>query len=537
MRYYGLCQVRVIISPSYAGVSVSSLFQSCHSSLRTFFFFITYYSSRVLIKTREMVSKKVVDTTYYDVLGIETDATDIDIKKAYRKQAILHHPDKNPHDPNAAAKFQEIGAAYQVLSDKQLRARYDEFGMEEAKPAAGFEDAAELLSTIFGGEAFESWIGEISLIKQVAEGLEEAMKEEEGQKPEDEKAAASGEKPAASSPKNEKSAKKPDAGEEVPAVPTTGTAPEIVPGTTAKSDSQSTLAITDGTNPTARPVTSPRSSLSSSSSSSSPSSAKPSEKLRKPKFSHSKAAAEKVIDEREEAQKERVEILAKKLIERISIWTESDKSEEMTEKFQEKIRLEAEELKMESFGLQLLNSIGSTYILKATTVLKSQKLLGVGGFLHKFKERGAVVKDSWRAISAALDAQATVEDMAKAEESGKEFTDEQRALLERKVMGKVLAAAWGGSRFEIQATLREVCDVVLRDKTISSKKRVDRAQALVMIGRIFKATRRTKEEEEEVRVFEELFTEAAATKKKHKRKDRAAARAEARAERAEARNQ
>lgn len=482
-----------------------------------------------------MVSKKVVDTTYYDVLGIDTDASDIDIKKAYRKQAILHHPDKNPDDPNAAARFQEISAAYQVLSDKQLRARYDEFGMEEAKPAAGFEDAAELLSTIFGGEAFESWIGEISLIKQVSEGLEEAMREdEEGQKAEDEKAAAaSGEKPAASSPKNEKSANKPDVGKGVPVVPTAGTAAGTVSGTAAGSDSQTTLTITDGTTASAKPVTSPGSASSASMSS------KPGEKMKKPTFSETKAAAEKIVNEREATQKERVEVLAKKLIERISMWTESDKSEEITELFQEKIRLEAEELKMESFGLQLLNSIGSTYILKATTVLKSQKLLGVGGFLHKFKEKGAVVKDSWRAISAALDAQATVEDMAKAEESGKEFTDEQRALLERKVMGKVLAAAWGGSRFEIQATLREVCDVVLRDKSVSSKKRVDRAQALVMIGRIFKATRRTKEEEEEVRVFEELFTEAAASKKKHKRRDRVAARAEARAEaradRAEAR--
>lgn len=50
----------------------------------------------------------VVDTTYYDVLGIKPDATEVEIKKAYRKMAILHHPDKNPDDPQAHEKFQAV---------------------------------------------------------------------------------------------------------------------------------------------------------------------------------------------------------------------------------------------------------------------------------------------------------------------------------------------------------------------------------------------------------------------------------------------
>lgn len=55
-----------------------------------------------------MTKKEVIDTTYYDLLGINTDATDVEIKKAYRKMAIKHHPDKNPDDPNAHEKFQEV---------------------------------------------------------------------------------------------------------------------------------------------------------------------------------------------------------------------------------------------------------------------------------------------------------------------------------------------------------------------------------------------------------------------------------------------
>lgn len=99
----------------------------------------------------------VVDTTYYDALGVSPTASDLEIKKAYRKLAIQLHPDKNPGDETAHAKFQVIGEAYQVLSDKQLRAAYDKYGKESAKPDSGFEDPAEFFSMIFGGDAFTFW--------------------------------------------------------------------------------------------------------------------------------------------------------------------------------------------------------------------------------------------------------------------------------------------------------------------------------------------------------------------------------------------
>lgn len=81
----------------------------------------------------------VVDTTYYDLLNIETSATSLEIKKAYRKAAIKLHPDKNPNDPDAAAKFQEVGEAYQVLSDETLRAKYDKYGKQESIPQEGLK--------------------------------------------------------------------------------------------------------------------------------------------------------------------------------------------------------------------------------------------------------------------------------------------------------------------------------------------------------------------------------------------------------------
>ena len=65
---------------------------------------------------------------YYEILGVSKTASDDEIKKAYRKLAIKYHPDKNPGDKEAEAKFKEISEAHEILSDKQKRARYDQFG-------------------------------------------------------------------------------------------------------------------------------------------------------------------------------------------------------------------------------------------------------------------------------------------------------------------------------------------------------------------------------------------------------------------------
>ena len=65
---------------------------------------------------------------YYEVLGVQKGASDDEIKKAFRKLAVKYHPDKNPGDKEAEAKFKEANEAYSVLSDKTKRARYDQFG-------------------------------------------------------------------------------------------------------------------------------------------------------------------------------------------------------------------------------------------------------------------------------------------------------------------------------------------------------------------------------------------------------------------------
>ena len=75
---------------------------------------------------------------YYDVLGVNKTASDDEIKSAYRKLAKKYHPDLNPGDKAAEASFKEINEAYEVLSDKDKRSKYDQFGHAAFDPNAGF---------------------------------------------------------------------------------------------------------------------------------------------------------------------------------------------------------------------------------------------------------------------------------------------------------------------------------------------------------------------------------------------------------------
>jgi molecular chaperone DnaJ len=79
---------------------------------------------------------------YYDILGIRKDASDKEVKEAYRRLARKHHPDVNPGDKSAEARFKEINAAYEVLSDKEKRQKYDKYG-DKWQYADQFEQAAQ----------------------------------------------------------------------------------------------------------------------------------------------------------------------------------------------------------------------------------------------------------------------------------------------------------------------------------------------------------------------------------------------------------
>ena len=104
---------------------------------------------------------------YYEVLGLEKGVSEEEIKKAYRKMAVKHHPDKNPGDKAAEEKFKELGEAYEVLSDQQKRAVYDQYGHAAFDRrsggfgrAGGFHDPFEVFREVFGGGGiFEDLFG------------------------------------------------------------------------------------------------------------------------------------------------------------------------------------------------------------------------------------------------------------------------------------------------------------------------------------------------------------------------------------------
>ncbi len=104
---------------------------------------------------------------YYDVLGVSRSASTDEIKKAYRKLAIKYHPDKNPDDKDAEEKFKEAAEAYEVLSNADKKARYDQFGHAGMGGGGGFGGGGMSMDDIFsqfgdifgGGNPFESFFG------------------------------------------------------------------------------------------------------------------------------------------------------------------------------------------------------------------------------------------------------------------------------------------------------------------------------------------------------------------------------------------
>lgn len=523
----------------------------------------------------------VVDTKYYDLLGLQPSATALEIKKAYRKSAVRLHPDKNPDDPQAAAKFQEVGHAYQVLSDEKLRERYDRYGIEESIPKEGFEDPAEFFSMIFGGEAFHDWIGELSLLLEMSKSAELSGYGDEPTKPTDkEKEAHKGHSSNSNNVDKEPMA-------------TNGGAGANGYGASKKNTTfSSSVDKSSSDNLDYAPDHRATGNLFLEHGLDSALSLEDEEKRRK---------QEELEKYEEECRIKKIETrneLAKKLITKLLLFTETDMAEDVAQSFRQKLTYEAESLKMESFGLEILHCIGAIYKTKAKILLKSQTFLGgLGGLWWSMKDKGGVIRDTFNTVSSALDAQLTMQEYTKMQEdneyharkeaeideakkadsivdeagealkaeqekaraqkevedlekklqelhteqsdekkkdNGKEkekekekepekHTAEELAEMEKFLLGKVLAAAWSGSKFEIQGTVRAVCDQVLYDKEATLETRIARAKGLKIIGQVFCEADRTEAEAEEARMFEELVAEASQKRKRRPKTEKAAA--------------
>jgi DnaJ-class molecular chaperone len=120
--------------------------------------------------------KQVKETQYYEILKVETTASSAQIKKSYYELARKLHPDKNPDDPDAHIKFQKVGEAYQVLSDPELRKKYDSRG-KDGLGDIPVVDASAFFAALFGSDQMEMFVGKLQMAV-MAEGGSDLTRDE-----------------------------------------------------------------------------------------------------------------------------------------------------------------------------------------------------------------------------------------------------------------------------------------------------------------------------------------------------------------------
>lgn len=454
-----------------------------------------------------------VETEYYDLLGVATDADDTQLKKAYRKAAMKYHPDKNS-SADAEEKFKDISKAYQVLSDSNLRAVYDKNGksMVDKEGPVNIDDAAGFFANVFGGERFQEYIGEISIMKDMTQTATAMMTEEERAEMEkslnaDQKSPQSAVDAHATGPSNASAADSTLNTPSPSAAPTGDTSYH----TSLISPTASQPGTPVGGAPSSTPLT--------------PADTREKERLKELDRERKRAQRAKLAEqdkERRKAMEARIDTLVSKMVDRLRPFVEAErpgeKGDRETEKFEERMRLEAEDLKLESFGVELLHTIGTIYMMKASSFMKSKKFLGIPGFFSRLKEKGSVAKDVWGVIGSALSVRDVMLEMEKLQAKG-EVAEEELKALEMDVTGKIMLASWRGARLEVTQVLREVVDRVLKEPGASEAVLVNRAKGLLLIGAIFKSTL-PDESDEERRELERMVAEAAKPKKKvHTKKE------------------
>ena len=303
--------------------------------------------------------KKPKETKYYDILGVPTDANSAQIKKAYYKLAMKYHPDKNPDNPEAEKMFKEVSQAYQVLFDEESRKKYDMYG-SELEANNQFMDPESFFSLMFGGGAFEPYVGKLSVL------LDEDVN------------------------------------------------PELV-----------------------------------------------------------------------QAQiKEQTDVLRDLLITRLNPFIANSNEEILRDTAYKQAQL----LRGESFGKQLLNSVGYIYKQKAELYQSKDSFLGISGLFTNVTAKVHVVKDYVSAFTASIDAQKTSQLLTQINEQGGPAVDPQlKADLEADAANKMVALLWRVYKLKVEDLLRAVCDAVLNDISVVPATLLKRAEALKLWGTIFLA--------------------------------------------------
>lgn len=356
----------------------------------------------------ELPSKEerpVKDREYYDLLGVSTNATTSEIKKAYYKEARKCHPDKNTDDPKAAEKFQALGHAYQVLSTDHLREAYDANGKSDNQGDAAMQDVDPFVffNVMFGSHLVEPYIGEL----WIADTADSMMKN------------------AADEPKTDDLDKLSD-------------------------EERQKIMM---------------------------------EKMKK------------VSAESELKQRKRQVKCAQNLVKRIGIYDPQNKEE-----FIATAQQEAMEIAKGAYGALYCITIGFALEVAAEEYLGFETtFLGMGGHLARTKKNASafnanmkLIGAGFKAASAGSKAMKEAEELQKTvQERGPDASidpDQAQQMAEQldDSLPAFLEFAWAINKRDIQQTLRKVCKKVFRDASVPKETRIERAQAIQILGAEFK---------------------------------------------------
>lgn len=178
-------------------------------------------------------------------------------------------------------------------------------------------------------------------------------------------------------------------------------------------------------------------------------------------------------------------------------------AQEALSSFKTFAQLEAEQLKTESYGVELLNAIGYTYTLKAdqwNAVIDAEggglftRAWGFGARVTgAFKEKGHIIADTVGTLRTAIDLQNSFTKLKQMEKDGIETPESEKlkSELEHEAASKGMEALWRGSKLEVEAVIRQVCDDTLSDSTVSLEIRRRRAVALRVLGDVYESIRQS----------------------------------------------
>ncbi|KAJ2055231.1 DnaJ-like protein [Coemansia sp. S146] len=190
--------------------------------------------------------------------------------------------------------------------------------------------------------------------------------------------------------------------------------------------------------------------------------------------------------EAEERRIARVKELSDTLRQKLAIYVENTEADPTTAlaAWEAQVKAEAEDLKTESLGVELLHTIGGVYRFQAKKYLEKQEFLGgFRGVYQSFKETGQIMSGTYSTIKAAMDLQRTYIELGKLEENA--IPPEEKQRLEEAAAKKALEVLWKTGRLEIESILRNTCNVVLHDKNVDKKILRRRAIALKAMGDVY----------------------------------------------------